>query len=62
MKPTNTGAHPPPNSIEKRLRRIESKLTQLMLHMGLNPYKKVYDGDELPEGKPEEREAKHGSQ
>lgn len=43
-KPTN--AHAPPSSIEKRLRRIESRLVQLMMHMGLNPYAKVYDGEE----------------
>jgi hypothetical protein len=48
MKPTNSSAHAPPSSIEKRLRRIESRLVQLMIHMGLNPYSKQYDGDEAP--------------
>lgn len=47
MKPTNN-PHPPPTSLEKRLRRIESRLVQLMIHMGLNPYAKQYDGDEVP--------------
>jgi hypothetical protein len=29
---------------EQRLRRIETRLVQLMLHLGLDPYSKVYDG------------------
>lgn len=45
MKPLNSN-HTPPSPVEKRLRRIESRLVQLMIHMGLNPYAKVYDGDE----------------
>jgi signal transduction histidine kinase len=28
---------------EQRLRRIETRLVQLMLHFGLDPYFKVYD-------------------
>jgi hypothetical protein len=46
MKTTNNSSHAPPSSIEKRLRRIESRLVQLMIHMGLNPYAKTYEGDE----------------
>lgn len=45
MKPLNS--HTPPSPIEKRLRRIESRLVQLMIHMGLNPYAKVYEGEEF---------------
>jgi hypothetical protein len=56
MKPNQSG-HSPPTSIEKRLRRIESRLVQLMIHMGLNPYAKTYDGDEAPEAKPREKES-----
>ena len=29
--------------IDRRLARLESRLVQLMLHMGLNPYEKAYD-------------------
>lgn len=29
--------------IEDRLIRIESRLVQIMLHLGLDPYKKTYD-------------------
>ena len=31
------------NSIEQRLVRIESRLVQIMLHLGVDPYKKMYD-------------------
>jgi hypothetical protein len=31
------------SEIDNRLARIESRLVQLMLHMGLNPYEKQYD-------------------
>jgi hypothetical protein len=30
-------------SIEKRLARIESRIVQLMLHIGVDPYTKTYD-------------------
>jgi hypothetical protein len=33
---------------EQRLRRIETRLVQLMLHFGLDPYFKVYDGPGQP--------------
>lgn len=49
-------SHPPPTSIEKRLRRIESRLVQLMIHMGLNPYAKVYEGDEADKPREERKE------
>jgi hypothetical protein len=32
-----------PESIEKRLARIESRIVQLMLHVGVDPYAKTYD-------------------
>ena len=32
-------------TIERRLARIESKLTQLMLHFGLDAHNKVYYSD-----------------
>jgi hypothetical protein len=54
MKQNNSG-HSPPTSIEKRLRRIESRLVQLMIHMGLNPYSKQYEGDEVSDLKREEK-------
>lgn len=31
------------HDIDARLARIESRLVQLMLHVGLNPYAKTYD-------------------
>ncbi len=31
--------------LDTRLARIESRLVQLMLHMGLNPYEKTYATD-----------------
>lgn len=33
---------------DARLARIESRLVQLMLHMGLNPYEKQYDANHKP--------------
>ena len=38
MNPTPT----PQESIELRLARIESRLVQLMIHLGLDPYRKTY--------------------
>lgn len=32
----------------RRMTRIETRLCQLMLHMGLDPYNKQYDADEVP--------------
>ena len=29
--------------MEKRLIRIESRLVQIMMHLGLDPYRKMYD-------------------
>lgn len=34
---------PTMTDIDRRLARLESRLVQLMLHMGLNPYEKAYD-------------------
>jgi hypothetical protein len=30
---------------EDRLIRIESRLVQIMLHLGMNPYKKAYEAN-----------------
>jgi hypothetical protein len=30
---------------EDRLIRIESRLVQIMLHLGMNPYKKTYEAN-----------------
>jgi hypothetical protein len=30
-------------SIEKRLARIESRIVQIMLHIGVDPYTRMYD-------------------
>lgn len=38
MTPNTT----PQESIEARLARIESRLVQLMIHLGLDPYRKTY--------------------
>lgn len=32
-----------PETIEQRLIRIESRIVQLMLHLGMNPYERKYD-------------------
>lgn len=32
-----------PNEMEKRLVRIESRLVRLMIHLGIDPYEKMYD-------------------
>lgn len=32
-------------SIEQRLARLESRVVQLMLHFGLNPYQRTYAGE-----------------
>lgn len=32
-----------PETIEQRLIRIETRIVQLMMHLGLNPYEKTYD-------------------
>ena len=32
-------------SVEDRLKRIESRLVQLMLHLGLDPYQQAYKHD-----------------
>ena len=31
------------DDLDRRMARIETRLVQLMLHMGLNPYEKTYD-------------------
>ncbi len=39
--------HSAPETVEHRLKRIEAKLTQLMLHMGMdNTVQKIYYTDE----------------
>lgn len=37
---------PTMTDIDRRLARLESRLVQLMLHMGLNPYEKAYDANQ----------------
>jgi len=32
-------------SVEDRLKRIEARLVQLMLHLGLDPYQQAYKAD-----------------
>lgn len=32
--------------IEQRLARIESRIVQIMLHLGIDPYRRMYDGFE----------------
>lgn len=32
-----------PTEMEKRLVRIESRLVRLMIHLGIDPYEKMYD-------------------
>lgn len=34
---------PNQSDMEKRLVRIESRLVQIMMHLGLDPYRKMYD-------------------
>lgn len=40
---SQSGSHLSNKDIEQRMVRIESRLVQLMLHMGLDPYNKVYE-------------------
>ena len=35
--------HPSNSELAARMARIESRLVQLMIHQGLNPYAKVYE-------------------
>jgi hypothetical protein len=35
--------HQQPSEFEKRLVRIESRLVRLMIHLGIDPYEKMYD-------------------
>ena len=32
-----------PHDLEKRMTRMESRLVQLMIHLGLDPYERTYD-------------------
>lgn len=38
-------------TVDERLKRIESRMVQLMYHFGLDPYKKVYDAPHNPDPK-----------
>lgn len=40
---TPTVLHPSNSELAARMARIESRLVQLMIHQGLNPYAKVYE-------------------
>ena len=33
------------NELNERLVRIETRMVQIMLHLGMNPYQKMYDYD-----------------
>jgi hypothetical protein len=44
-------------AIDIRLTRIESRLVQLMLHAGLDPYKKKYDDRRGAPDKPKRKES-----
>jgi hypothetical protein len=35
--------YPQPSEVEKRLVRIESRLVRLMIHLGIDPYEKMYE-------------------
>lgn len=39
----NEERQPHLSDVEKRLIRIESRLVQIMMHLGLDPYRKMYD-------------------
>lgn len=39
--------------LEQRIRRIETRLVQLMIHLGMDPYSKMYDA--LGQGVPRKR-------
>ena len=40
---TQNGSHPTNSELAARMARIESRLVQLMIHQGLDPYNKVYE-------------------
>lgn len=40
---TPSGSHPTNSELAARMARIESRLVQLMIHQGLDPYNKVYE-------------------
>ena len=40
---TPSDSHPSNSELVARMARIESRLVQLMIHQGLDPYKKVYE-------------------
>lgn len=40
---THNDSHPSNSEIAARTARIESRLVQLMIHLGLDPYKKTYE-------------------
>lgn len=35
--------------LERRLARMESRIVQIMLHLGIDPYKKMYDKFDKPD-------------
>lgn len=44
------------SDLDRRMARIESRIVQLMLHMGLNPYEKAYDANkQFPRPLPRQR-------
>ena len=40
---TQNDSHPTNSELAARMARIESRLVQLMIHQGLDPYNKVYE-------------------
>lgn len=40
---TQNDSHPSNSELAARMARIESRLVQLMIHQGLDPYNKVYE-------------------
>lgn len=40
---TQSDSHPSNSDLAARMARIESRLVQLMIHQGLDPYNKVYE-------------------
>jgi hypothetical protein len=48
MPPNNNEPEDWEDRVEQRLRRIESRLVQLMMHVGCDPYEKVYSNNGTP--------------
>ena len=54
--PDTPRKEPTMSDLDRRMARIESRIVQLMLHMGLNPYEKAYDASkQFPRPLPRQR-------